>query len=240
MAFTVILKFWRGSRLKRELEKAFAAMAIKCCPNRPGPLYVGNEFRSNSLLLTSSENEVTFHGSPDVGLTISYSKATGQWETLEAYLQRYKPIHARLPVIVAETLLRSDPQIELPLWLVDMFKGGQKVRTFGMTGQESSPASLFQLYVDFHRYSEATNLLLEYMETFASTRPVDIINRKRPFGVWFPYTTIERLWCRLDESISSDHMVDQCNKLKKLLEGALLNHLKLLKVDSDDAVSSAG
>lgn len=98
-------------------------------------------------------------------------------------------------------------------------------------------------------------------------RPVDIINRKRPFGVWFPYTTIERLWCRLDESISSDHMVDQCNKLKKLLEGALLNHLKLvcynltvesslgagllvcslflfscfqLKVDSDDAVSSAG
>lgn len=31
---------------------------------------------------------MTFHGSPDVGLTISYSKATGQWETLEAYLVR--------------------------------------------------------------------------------------------------------------------------------------------------------
>lgn len=30
--------------------------------------------------------------------------------------------HARLPVIVAETLLRTDPQIELPLWLVNMFK----------------------------------------------------------------------------------------------------------------------
>lgn len=108
-----------------------------------------------------------------------------------------------------------------------------------MTSQESSPASLFRLYVDYGRYTEATNLLLEYIESFSSMKPTDIINRKRPFSVWFPYTAIERLWCQLEELIRLGHMVDQCDKLKKLLHGTLLSHLKLLKVDSDDAISAA-
>ena len=37
-----------------------------------------------------------------------------------------------------------------------------------MTGQESNTATLFQLYVDHGRYTEATTLLLEYIESFAS------------------------------------------------------------------------
>lgn len=37
-----------------------------------------------------------------------------------------------------------------------------------MAGQVSNPASLFQLYVDYGRFTEATNLLLEYTESFAS------------------------------------------------------------------------
>lgn len=56
-------------------------------------------------------------------------------------------------------------------------------------------------------------------------RPADIIRRKRPFAVWFPYTLIERLWCQLQQSIKLGHMVDQSEKLKKLLQGALMNHL---------------
>lgn len=36
--------------------------------------------------------------------------------------EKYKAFHGRLPAIVAETLLRSDSQIELPLWLINMFK----------------------------------------------------------------------------------------------------------------------
>lgn len=36
--------------------------------------------------------------------------------------ERYKEFHGRLPIIVAETLLRADPNIELPLWLVQLFK----------------------------------------------------------------------------------------------------------------------
>lgn len=240
MAFTVLLKFWKGSRLKRELEIVFFAMSLKCCPNKVDSACLRtHDFRTHGLLLTSSEDEVVVHGSPDNIAGTHQYKGNGQWETLELYLIKYKDFHAGLPIVVAETLLRTDPRIELPLWLIRMFKGDRRERTWGMTSQESSPASLFRLYVDYGRYTEATNLLLEYIESFSSMRPTDIINRKRPFSVWFPYTAIERLWCQLEELIRSGHMVDQCDKLKKLLHGALLSHLKLLKVDSDDAISAA-
>ncbi|XP_031284855.1 nuclear pore complex protein NUP160 isoform X3 [Pistacia vera] len=235
MAFTVLLNFCKGSRLKSELERVFSAMSLNCCPSKAGSSYSGTP----GLLLTSSKDEVVVHGSPDNIPTTKQHKANGQWETLELYLEKYKDFHAGLPVVVAETLLRMDSEIELPLWLVHMFKDGQRDRTKGMTGQESSPASLFRLYVDYGRYTEATNLLLEYIESFASMRPADIINRKRPFAVWFPYTTIERLWCQLEDMTRLGHMVDQCEKLRRILHGALLKHLKLQKVDSDDAIFSA-
>ncbi|WCJ18053.1 SUPPRESSOR OF AUXIN RESISTANCE1 [Euphorbia peplus] len=115
----------------------------------------------------------------------------------------------------------------------------RKDRTWGMTGQESNPASLFRLYVDYGCFTEATNLLVEYMESSASVRSSDLVHRKRPLAAWFPYSVIECLWCQVDEMINLGHMVDQCDKLKKLLHGALLNHLKLLKADSDDVLSSA-
>ncbi|PPD81238.1 hypothetical protein GOBAR_DD21811 [Gossypium barbadense] len=187
-AFSVILKFWKDSELKRELEKIFSAIALKCCPSTVSSSWT----RSQSLLLTSSKDEVVVHGSPGMELTSEQTKANCHWETLEHYLEKYKNFHSRLPVIVAETLLRTDPHIELPLWLVKMFK-----------------------------------------------RPVDIINRKRSSAVWFPYNTVERLWCQLEGLIKSGHMVDQSDKLKSLLYKSLLNHLKQLKVDSVDAVSSA-
>ncbi|MCI08483.1 nuclear pore complex protein Nup160-like [Trifolium medium] len=69
-------------------------------------------------------------------------------------------------------------------------------------------------------------------------RPADIIRRKRPFALWFPYTTVEQLLYQLEELIRMGHMVDHCDKLKKMLHGSLLNHLKMLKVDSDDTISA--
>ncbi|XP_050381591.1 nuclear pore complex protein NUP160 isoform X2 [Argentina anserina] len=236
MAFTVLLRFSKGSELKRGLERIFSAMSLKCCPHIVDSSRVGDDPTKQGLLLTSSKDEVIVHGSPDMCLSNQQSNGTSQWGTLELYLERYKVFHARLPLIVAETLLRTDSQIELPLWLVKLFKDGKRDKTLGMTGQESNPALLFQLYVDYGRYREATNLLLEYIGSSASMRPANIMNRKRPFGVWFPYTTIQRLWCQLEEMVKSGYMVDQCKQLKDLLHGALLKHLELVKVDSEDAL----
>lgn len=63
-------------------------------------------------------------------------------------------------------------------------------------------------------------------------RPADIVKRKRPFALWFPYTTIEQLLYQLEESIRMGHMVDHCDKLKKMLHGSLLNHLKIVSSTS--------
>ncbi|KAK9922519.1 hypothetical protein M0R45_030981 [Rubus argutus] len=208
MAFTILLRFLKGSELKRGLERVFSAMSLKCCPHIVDSSRVGDDPREQVI-----------------------------GELLSFILTDIKCSMHVYPLIVAETLLRTDSQIELPLWLVKLFKDGRRGKTLGMTGQESNPALLFQLYVDYGRYREATNLLLEYIGSFASMRPSNLMNRKRPFGVWFPYTTIQRLWCQLEEMINSGHMVDQCKQLKDLLHGALLRHLQLVKADSEDALS---
>ncbi|KAL2939588.1 hypothetical protein RDABS01_033746 [Bienertia sinuspersici] len=205
MAFTVVLRFWKDSGLKRELERVFSAMALKCCPNKASsPPMVG----SPSLLLTYSKDDMLIDEPFNVDPQSKQTKSN------------------QLPVIVAETLLRSDSQIELPLWLVDNFKGSRR-ENMGMTGQESNPATLFRLYVDYGRYPEATELLVGYIEAYASVRPAGVIQRKKPFATWFPYTAIERLWCRLEESIRAGHMTDQCEKLKKIpvTKGALYGYM---------------
>ncbi|KAK7355535.1 hypothetical protein VNO80_14793 [Phaseolus coccineus] len=233
MAFTVVVRFFKGSALKRELERVLSAISLKCCLDKVESTWV----EERSHLLASSKNEMVVHGSPVTVSTTPRNERSSQWATLKLYLERYKEFHGRLPIIVAETLLRADSKIELPLWLVQLFKEGQKERLWGMTGRESNPASLFQLYVTYDRYADATYLLLECLDSFASMRPADIIRRKRPFAVWFPYTTIERLLYRLEELIRMGHMVDHCDKLKKMLHDSLQSHLKMLKVDSNDAVS---
>ncbi|XP_021721051.1 nuclear pore complex protein NUP160-like isoform X2 [Chenopodium quinoa] len=232
MAFTIVTRFWKDSGLKRELERVFSAMALKCCPNKASSPMVG----SPGLLLTYTKDELMMEEPFNVGSQSVLTKRN-QWEALEQYLEKYKEFHGRLPVVVAETILRSDSQIELPLWLVNMFKGARR-ESRGMTGQESNPATLFRLYVDYGRYPEATELLIEYIEAYALVRPAGIVYRKRPFATWFPYTAIERLWCHLEESIRVGHMTDKCEKLKVLLHGALRSHLILLKTDSEDTISS--
>lgn len=235
MTFTILQKFWKGSGLQREMERVFVAIALICSPNRTSNY--GNDIRTDGLLLTLSEDESS--AAVEASPSAHQSNMNSPWEILELYLEKYKKLHPRLPVIVAETLLHSDPQIELPLWLVHMFKGGRRATSWGMTGFEADPASLFRLYVNYGRYTESTNLLLEYIDSFAALRPAEIIHRKKMSAIWFPYASIERLWCHLEETRSSGLMVDQCDKLKRILQGALLNHLNLIKVDSHDAVSSA-
>ncbi|KAG9439278.1 hypothetical protein H6P81_019443 [Aristolochia fimbriata] len=234
MAFTILLRFWTGSAFKRELEHVFVALSQKCCPTKKGSSMTG----TNVLLLTNGE-EPTEVGMHEISPAAQNRQGSGHWEMLELYLEKYRKLHTRLPATVAETLLHMDPQIELPLWLVHMFKGGPWAASRGMTGQEPDAATLFRLYVNYGRYTEATNLLLEYLDSFASLRPANVINRKKMSAICFPYTAIERLWCELENCINGGLTGDHYDKLKRLLHGALLNHLTQLKVDSHDAVSSA-
>ena len=47
-------------------------------------------------------------------------------------------------------------------------------------------------------------------------------------AICFPYIAIERLWCQLEEAQNSGRLVDECQKLKSLMKGALTDHLKLV------------
>uniref|UniRef100_A0A0D9YM82 Uncharacterized protein n=1 Tax=Oryza glumipatula TaxID=40148 RepID=A0A0D9YM82_9ORYZ len=234
MVFTIVLKFRKESGMKRELERVFAAIAQQCCPNR-----VGNS--GKNLLLPSSDDDARDGNGNSIAMA-HQSQGSCHWETLEIYLEKYKDLHPRLPVIVAETLLYTDPEIELPLWLVQMFKtkAGNRMISWGMSGTEEDPATLFRLYINYGRHTEAANLLVEYLESFASSRPVDVLHRKKMSAAWFPYTAIERLWCQLEEMQNAGHSVDQCDRLKKLLHGSLISHLQQVVVDSDDVLSSLG
>uniref|UniRef100_A0A0D3F0K4 Uncharacterized protein n=1 Tax=Oryza barthii TaxID=65489 RepID=A0A0D3F0K4_9ORYZ len=235
MVFTIVLKFRKESGMKRELERVFAAIAQQCCPNR-----VGNS--GKNLLLPSSDDDARDGNGNSIAMA-HQSQGSCYWETLEIYLEKYKDLHPRLPVIVAETLLYTDPEIELPLWLVQMFKttkAGNRMISWGMSGTEADPATLFRLYINYGRHTEAANLLVEYLESFASSRPVDVLHRKKMSAAWFPYTAIERLWCQLEEMQNAGHSVDQCDRLKKLLHGSLMSHLQQVVVDSDDVLSSLG
>uniref|UniRef100_A0A0E0CFG1 Uncharacterized protein n=1 Tax=Oryza meridionalis TaxID=40149 RepID=A0A0E0CFG1_9ORYZ len=235
MVFTIVLKFRKESGMKRELERVFAAIAQQCCPNR-----VGNS--GKNLLLPSSDDDARDGNGNSIAMA-HQSQGSCHWETLEIYLEKYKDLHPRLPVIVAETLLYTDPEIELPLWLVQMFKttkAGNRMISWGMSGTEADPATLFRLYINYGRHTEAANLLVEYLESFTSSRPVDVLHRKKMSAAWFPYTAIERLWCQLEEMQNAGHSVDQCDRLKKLLHGSLISHLQQVVVDSDDVLSSLG
>ncbi|KAM1022891.1 hypothetical protein ACFX13_044511 [Malus domestica] len=125
LAFTVLLRFFKGSQLKRGLERAFFATALKCCSNGVDSSLVGDGHRA-----PNAPNE----------------------------------------------------------------------------------------YVNYGRYREARNLLLEYKI---------ICKDETAFAVWSPYTSVELLWCQLEECISSGHMIYRCNMLKNLLHGALLSQRRL-------------
>lgn len=78
------------------------------------------------------------------------------------------------------------------------------------------------------KFKQCARSVFNTVSNIVLQRPADIIKRKRPFAVWFPYTTIERLLHRLEELIRMGHMVDHCEKLRRMLHGSLQSHLKMV------------
>ena len=56
--------------------------------------------------------------------------------------------------------------------------------------------------------------------------PAGIIHMEETSAVWFPYTTIERLWSKLGELIKSGHNTSQCEEQKSLLKAALRKYFQ--------------
>lgn len=244
MAFSVLFRFWKDSALISELERMFRIMAERCCSSQ---LQNGVERTSTRRALESGKKLLLHSSSSSFELGGDYTMANSQsdvkitndivsgstWHSLQEYLEKYVKTHSRLPAVVAETMLSIDWLMELPVWLVDMFKGGRHAGSEGMGGQEADPAALLRIYLDYGRISEATNFLLEYMNAWANLHPADVIKRKKMSAVWFPYTLVDRLKFQLKDYRDSD----QYASLEKLLSASLQRHFYQLETDSNDVAS---
>ncbi|KAJ7548231.1 hypothetical protein O6H91_07G003400 [Diphasiastrum complanatum] len=244
-AFSLLFLFWKDTSLKRELEAVFKILTIKSVSQQCQdslPVSSPDLFASNLKLLPSasiSEASVIEASQKDMNAIVSVgSTAKSVWHALQSTLEKYKNVHPDLPVVVAETILSFNKEMELPLWLIEMFKGGRYASAAGMAGQGADPAALLRIYIDHERVLEATSLLMEFLKAWASLRPVDVIKRKSMCAVWFPYTLIDRLQGRLSElaSSKSDQGVHYQN-LKRLLSSAVQSHLNQIRIDSKDLVS---
>eukprot|EP00252_Welwitschia_mirabilis_P001382 TRINITY_DN11252_c0_g2_i1.p1 TRINITY_DN11252_c0_g2~~TRINITY_DN11252_c0_g2_i1.p1 ORF type:complete len:1206 (-),score=253.75 TRINITY_DN11252_c0_g2_i1:415-3597(-) len=235
IALRIISRFWKGSALRRQLEIAFRVMAEQCCTANLSSS--ANEASANLHLIELGREDQDVDMVNGNGFRFKHVNLKTAWHTLQSFLEKYRSVHSRLPVVVAEALLSTDPLIELPVWLVNIFKGTRS-SSWGMAGEEADPAALLRLYVEHGRFSAATYLLLEYIDSWATLRPADIIKRKRMSAGWFPCALVERLYHLLNEKKSSAHLNDQCEKLQKMLNDALARHLTQLRIDSEDAESA--
>jgi hypothetical protein len=119
----------------RELEKVMEVMARNCCTlqiqeaTSRSLLTIGEPV--TRLLLTASVKEDVDEATALVNgeQTVANLPATGTarfaWQALQSYLEKYKVMNPRLPVVVAESILTVDRHMELPLWLVDIFKASR-------------------------------------------------------------------------------------------------------------------
>ncbi|XP_024542730.1 nuclear pore complex protein NUP160 [Selaginella moellendorffii] len=220
-AFSTLFRLWKGSVLKRELEKTFELIARNCCSQQTSLRPPNGKL----LMLTGVD-------STDGELPAA---SKGDWQSLQRNLEKYRPVHPRLPVVVAETIISVNKNMELPLWLTDLLKGGKSVNPFGMAGQDGDPAALLRIYVDNGRLVEASTLILDYLRAWANMRPTDVIKRKKVSAAWFPYALIDRLQQSLAEVSDRD---SRCKEMKSSLQAALKRHLSQMKDDSNDIISS--
>ncbi|KAK8956245.1 Polyadenylate-binding protein 2 [Platanthera guangdongensis] len=85
MAFMVILKFCKGSALKRELEQAFINLSEKCFSGVvTSP--VGSSRKVNNFLLSSHDHATHTDGNINSSSVINQIEGHVHWETLELYL----------------------------------------------------------------------------------------------------------------------------------------------------------
>ncbi|MCH99791.1 suppressor of auxin resistance 1 protein, partial [Trifolium medium] len=75
MAFTILLRFFKGSGLKRELERVLSEMAIKCCHDKVESTWV----EEHGHLLFSSKLEMVAHGSPVTLPTAPQTDRNSRW-----------------------------------------------------------------------------------------------------------------------------------------------------------------
>ncbi|KAF5838346.1 hypothetical protein DUNSADRAFT_3017 [Dunaliella salina] len=160
------------------------------------------------------------------GQSLMGSRAAPAWAKLRALLATYagtSGLGSALRCSAAAAILREDPRMHLPPWLLDMFQGAQKETGGSYEGMASAgcgPAELLDIYMAADRLEDAVAVVAEHVSRWSNTDPR--LRRGRLAAAWFPHRRIRALRQRL-RAAGAD---------TSALDSAMAHHLEVLEHDA--------
>ncbi|GLC32976.1 hypothetical protein PLESTB_000384200 [Pleodorina starrii] len=132
----------------------------------------------------------------------------------------------------AEAVLRTDPRVDLPQWLLDMFLAepgtGAAAAPASMGSWACGPASLLSLYLRHDRLAAAVELVSAQAELWSGE---DVLKRRRHCAAWMPYPQLELLHTKL--TIAQQLGQERSGALLEQLNAAVAAHLDLVGADTE-------
>jgi len=211
---------------------------------------------SSSCALGSAESVVTANANScvSIGQSENMLQSVMAMNLLQQYTTMYSKRCHGLGLSVANSILGKDS--ELPMWLKELCifgvpnDGRSNDGLFAQSSKEScgnsDPAGLMRLYIKYHQYGEACNvvtLLLSQRTTLAASCRLP----EKGSIDYVPYDLIDMLWDIIESIITSNSCapsdgvhakVQLLIKKRECMEQALENHFESLKI-SEDGLSSA-
>ncbi|KXZ56312.1 hypothetical protein GPECTOR_1g275 [Gonium pectorale] len=128
----------------------------------------------------------------------------------------------------AEAVLRTDPRVDLPQWLLDLFVASDLDAPAAMGSTACGPASLLGLYLRHDRLAAAVELVASQVEQWGRA---DVRLRRQHGAAWMPYPQLELLHTKL--SIAQQLGQERSVALTAKLNAAMAAHLELVATDAE-------
>eukprot|EP00850_Spirogloea_muscicola_P020770 SM000226S07411 [mRNA] locus=s226:208729:210535:+ [translate_table: standard] len=216
-ALSLACLFFAGSALHRQLERVMEAMACECCrqelrgPVLPRPGGGTSEIAMRHTI--ESRLRPTDSGTPS---TSGCTTRIVTWQHLRQSLEKFFRGHTKLRETVARAILSVSEEIQLPLWLIRLFKDNVP------GGPWPDLACLLRIYLDHGLVDAALLLAIDCLLSGDSHQVGDVLQRKRMGASWLPYMLLDRLRMQLQGKDSLQ------------LEAALATHVSQVQEDSRD------
>lgn len=212
---------------------------------------------SSACALGSAESVVTANANSCVSMGQSENmlQSVMAMNLLQQYTTMYYKRCRGLGLNVANSILGKDS--ELPMWLKELCifgvpnDEGSNDGLFAQSGKGScgiaDPAGLMRLYIKYHQYGEACNVVTTLLSRQRSTLAASCRLPEKGSIDYVPYDLIDMLWDMIESIITSHSctpsdgvhvQVQMLIKKRECMEQALKSHFESLKI-SEDGLSSA-
>jgi hypothetical protein len=212
---------------------------------------------SSACALGSAKSVIT--ANPNSCVSMGQSENMLQSGMAMNLLQQYTTMYSKrchgLGLKVANSILGKDA--ELPMWLKELCifgvpnDEGSNNGLFAQSGKGScgiaDPAGLMRLYIKYHQYGEACNVVTTLLSRQRTTLAASCRLPEKGSIDYVPYDLIDMLWDMIESIITSHSckpsdgvhaQVQMLLKKRQCMEQALKSHFESLKI-SEDGLSSA-